>query len=48
MSQQRREEVSNVSQYERPEILASYTVAEMVEESAVCVLYGGTVTISES
>jgi len=33
-----------MKQYERPEILATYTVAELVEESAVCVLYDGTGT----
>jgi hypothetical protein len=31
-----------MKQYERPEILVTYTVAELVEESAVCVQYGGT------
>jgi hypothetical protein len=31
-----------MKEYERPEILATYTVAELVEESAVCVQYGGT------
>jgi hypothetical protein len=36
--------VINMKQYERPAILATYTVAELVEESAVCVLYGGTGT----
>jgi hypothetical protein len=28
-------------QYERPEVLATYTEEELVEEAAVCVLYGG-------
>lgn len=27
-------------QYERPEVLATYTVEELVEEAAVCVVYG--------
>jgi hypothetical protein len=26
-------------QYERPEVLATYTVEELVEEAAVCVVY---------
>jgi hypothetical protein len=25
--------------YERPEVLATYTVEELVEEAAVCVIY---------
>jgi hypothetical protein len=29
-----------MKQYERPEILVTYTVEELVEESAVCVQYG--------
>jgi hypothetical protein len=29
-----------MKQYERPEVLATYTVAELVEEAAVCVSYG--------
>ena len=29
-----------MKQYERPEILATYTVEELVEEAAVCVVYG--------
>jgi hypothetical protein len=29
-----------MKQYERPEILATYTVEELVEEAAVCVSYG--------
>ena len=31
-----------MKQYERPEILVSYTVEELVEEAAVCVVYDGT------
>jgi hypothetical protein len=31
-----------MKQYERPEILATYTVEELVEEAAVCVVYGTT------
>ncbi|HEU5100729.1 MAG TPA: hypothetical protein VFU22_16990 [Roseiflexaceae bacterium] len=31
-----------MKQYERPEILVSYTVEELVEEAAVCVFYDGT------
>lgn len=27
--------------YERPEVLATYTVEELVEEAAVCVSYDG-------
>lgn len=27
--------------YERPEVLATYTEEELVEEAAVCVSYGG-------
>lgn len=27
-------------QYERPEVLATYTEEELVEEAAVCVVYG--------
>ncbi|MEO7908592.1 MAG: hypothetical protein ABIV47_02970 [Roseiflexaceae bacterium] len=27
--------------YERPAILATYTVAELIEAAAVCVEYGG-------
>jgi hypothetical protein len=33
-------EVSSMKQYERPEILVTYTVEELVEEAAVCVVYG--------
>ena len=29
-----------MKQYERPEILATYTVEELVEEAAVCQEYG--------
>ena len=29
-----------MKQYERPEILETYTVKELVEEAAVCVVYG--------
>jgi hypothetical protein len=28
-------------QYVRPEVLATYTEEELVEEAAVCVAYGG-------
>lgn len=28
-----------MKQYERPEILVTYTVEELVEEAAVCVVY---------
>ena len=31
-----------MKQYERPEILVTYTVEELVEEAAVCVVYDGT------
>ncbi len=31
-----------MKQYERPEILVTYTVEELVQEAAVCVVYGGT------
>ncbi len=31
-----------MKQYERPEILVTYTVEELVAEAAVCVVYGGT------
>jgi hypothetical protein len=34
-----RKEVNRMN-YERPEILASYTEDELVEEAAVCVSYG--------
>lgn len=27
--------------YERPEVLVTYTEEELVEEAAVCVVYGG-------
>ncbi len=27
--------------HERPEVLATYTEEELVEEAAVCVVYGG-------
>ena len=30
-----------MKQYERPEILVTYTVEELVEEAAVCVVYDG-------
>ena len=30
-----------MKQYERPEILATYTVEELVEEAAVCIVYNG-------
>ena len=30
-----------MKQYERPEILVTYTVEELAEEAAVCVSYGG-------
>ena len=29
-----------MKQYERPEILVTYTVEELVQEAAVCVVYG--------
>jgi len=29
-----------MNQYERPEILVTYTVEELVQEAAVCVSYG--------
>jgi len=29
-----------MKQYERPEILVTYTVEELVQEAAVCVAYG--------
>jgi hypothetical protein len=29
-----------MKQYERPEILVTYTLEELVEEAAVCVTYG--------
>ena len=30
-----------MKQYERPEILVTYTVEELVQEAAVCVVYDG-------
>lgn len=30
----------NCMSYERPEVLATYTEEELVEEAAVCVVYG--------
>jgi hypothetical protein len=30
-----------MKQYERPEILVTYTVEELVQEAAVCIIYGG-------
>jgi hypothetical protein len=30
-----------MKQYERPEILVTYTVEELVQEAAVCIVYGG-------
>jgi len=30
-----------MEQYVRPEVLASYTEAELIEEAAVCLSYGG-------
>ena len=30
-----------MKQYERPEIVVTYTVEELVKEAAVCVVYGG-------
>jgi hypothetical protein len=30
-----------MKQYERPEILVTYTVEELVQEAAVCVVYSG-------
>ena len=29
-----------MKQYDRPEILVTYTVEELVQEAAVCVVYG--------
>jgi hypothetical protein len=29
-----------MEQYERPEILATYTIEELAEEAIVCVFYG--------
>jgi len=34
------EEVRSMEQYVRPEILATYTEEELVEEAAVCLTYG--------
>jgi hypothetical protein len=31
-------------QYERPEVLATYTEEELVEEAAVCVIYDGPIS----
>ncbi|MEO7910226.1 MAG: hypothetical protein ABIV47_11305 [Roseiflexaceae bacterium] len=31
--------MSTMKQYERPEILVTYTVEELVQEAAVCVVY---------
>lgn len=31
----------NMKHYERPVVLASYSVEELVEEAAVCTRYGG-------
>jgi len=33
-----------MKQYERPEILVTYTVEELVQEAAVCVVYDPTGT----
>ena len=33
-----------MKQYERPEVLVTYTVEELVQEAAVCVVYDGSVT----
>ena len=33
-----------MKQYIRPEILVTYTVEELVEEAAVCIVYGPTET----
>jgi len=33
-----------MNQYERPEILVTYTVEELVQEAAVCVIYEPTGT----
>ena len=33
-----------MKQYERPEILVTYTVEELVQEAAVCVIYDPTGT----
>jgi hypothetical protein len=30
-----------MEKYERPEVLATYTVEELVEEATVCMSYGG-------
>ena len=30
-----------MKQYERPEVLVTYTVEELVQEAAVCVVYDG-------
>ena len=32
-----------MKQYERPEVLVTYTVEELVQEAAVCVVYDGSV-----
>jgi len=32
-----------MKQYERPEVLVTYTVEELVQEAAVCVVYSPTV-----
>jgi hypothetical protein len=32
--------VINMETYEPPKVLATYTVAELVEEAAVCMAYG--------
>jgi hypothetical protein len=37
-----------MKQYIRPEILATYTVEELVEEAATCADYGGAVDIPVS
>jgi hypothetical protein len=34
------EEVTSMEHYVRPEVLASYTEEELVEEAAVCQAYG--------
>jgi hypothetical protein len=37
-----------MKQYVRPEVLATYTVEELVEDAATCAGYGGTIDIPTS
>jgi hypothetical protein len=34
-------EVITLEKYERPQVLATYTIDELMDEAAVCMAYGG-------